>query len=83
MKHKDNRNCEYSKMDYNLVVSAVNGDLDALSDVIRFFKPVIQKKAVRPVMDDCGRCGFYVDPFVFGHIENELIKAILSYKKYL
>ena len=46
--------------------------------VVHFFQPIIHSNVLRPCIDEQGNYTFYVDPFVKGHIENGLLRAILG-----
>ena len=67
---------------YDTVQKAVHGDEQAMLQVVHFFQPIIHSNALRPYIDEQGNYTFYVDPFVKGHIENGLLRAILDYQKY-
>ena len=69
-------------LSYDTVKKAVHGDEQAMLRVVHFFQPIIHSNALRPYIDEQGNYTFYVDPFVKGHIENGLLRAILDYRKY-
>ena len=69
-------------LSYDTVKKAVHGDEQAMLQVVHFLQPIIHSNALRPYIDEQGNYTFYVDPFVKGHIENGLLRAILDYQKY-
>ena len=70
-------------LDPEIVVKAIFGDEDAIGKIVSYYQPIIIQKAVRLCIDDTGRRSFYIDPFVSGQMEGQLIRAILTFRRHL
>lgn len=64
------------------IAQAMAGDEQAIRAVISFYRPRIIQKSLRPCYNEnVGNYVMYVDPFVCGQLESQLMKAIFTFKK--
>lgn len=64
---------------YPVIAAAVNGDADAVNEVIRHYSGYIATLCKRTGRDENGNYGTYVDEELRRRLETKLIIAILSF----
>ena len=73
-------NEQYSLFPLSLIARAVNGDVSAIDQIVKYYKPYIAKLATRQIYDENGVSHSYVDEEVRRSLENRLINTILKFK---
>ena len=68
-----------SLIPYSAIVLAVNGDVDAISTVLRHYESYIAALATRRCFDEGGNPHLHVDEGLRRRLENKLITAILKF----
>lgn len=70
-------------LNYETITRAIAGDEQAIRLIVNLYKPRIIQKSLRPCYDErTGNCFMYVDPFISGHLESQLMKAIFTFDKH-
>lgn len=70
----------YSKVPFEVILQAANGDVVAISQVQEHFRPYIAKKALRLMIDEVGKKQIVVDELLRGRLETRLITKILGFE---
>ena len=64
---------------YPVIEAAVNGDRNAIDEVIRHYSGYIAALCKRKGHDEHGNYGYYVDEELRNRVERKLFHAILSF----
>jgi len=64
---------------YPVIVSAANGDIIAINQVLKHYEGYIKALSTRPLYDDYGRVHYYVDEEMRRTLETKLILKILQF----
>lgn len=70
----------YSKVPFEVILQAANGDVVAINQVKEHFRPYIIKKALRLMIDEVGQKHMVVDELLLGRLETRLITKILGFE---
>lgn len=70
------------ELSYETIARAMAGDEQAIRAVVSFYRPRIIQKSLRPCYNEhVGNYVMYVDPFISGQLESQLMKAIFTFDK--
>ena len=64
---------------FYLISSAVDGNVNAIENVLAFYDPYISKCCLRPLYDEYGNVYIVVDMELKGLVREALIKMILDF----
>ncbi|HFI0080782.1 TPA: helix-turn-helix domain-containing protein [Streptococcus suis] len=70
----------YSRVPFEVIISASNGDLNAITQIRNHFRPYIFKCSLRYMIDDTGKSKIVLDEMLFGRLEIRLISKVLSFE---
>ncbi|RHS60990.1 helix-turn-helix domain-containing protein [Ruminococcus sp. AM45-9BH] len=65
---------------YDVIESAVSGDMLAVSEVVEHYRNYILKLSTRKYVDSYGKVSYVVDEVLRGNLENKLMIKILNFK---
>ena len=69
----------FKKPSYYQISSAIDGNENAIENVLAFYDPYISKCCLRPLYDEYGNVYIVVDMELKGRVREELIKMILDF----
>lgn len=69
----------YGKIPYETIVSAVNGDADALDKIVAHFRGFTRSVCIRPVKDEYGNERWGVDEEMQERVEAKLRESIVNH----
>ncbi|MGX7198014.1 helix-turn-helix domain-containing protein [Enterococcus olivae] len=70
----------YSRIPFETILYATDGDLDAIERIKSHFRPYLIKCSLRPMIDDLGNSHMILDETLFGRLETRLLTKILSFE---
>jgi len=70
----------YSRVSFELIVNASNGDIHAITQIRDHFHPYMFKCSLHYMIDDTGKSKIILDEMLFGRLETRLITKILSFE---
>lgn len=71
---------QISMIPFEVVVSASNGDLNAINQVLNHYQGYIINRSLRTMIDDQGKKAMVIDDLLMGRIKYKLLNKILSFK---
>ncbi|RHM70177.1 helix-turn-helix domain-containing protein [Mediterraneibacter gnavus] len=69
----------YKQPSYYQISSAIDGNENAIENVLAFYDPYISKCCLRPLYDEYGNIYIVVDMELKGRVREALIKMILNF----
>lgn len=66
--------------EFEMIIAAINGDVDSINQVISFFQAFIESKCRRQFKDEFGRVHYGVDEYMKRRMETKLITKILDFQ---
>lgn len=80
-KQKSNtKNAKQKLLPYKVIEAAVNGDPDAIYEVLRFYKNYMLTLSTRHYCDEKGNNYHNVDEEIYNHLQIKLMQAILLFR---
>lgn len=73
-------NSSYSKIPFDVILQAANGDVVAINQIKEHFRPYIVKKSLRLMIDEMGQKHIVIDELLRGRLETRLITKILGFE---
>mgnify|MGYP000003789024 FL=1 len=73
----------YKHPSYYQISSAIDGNENAIENVLAFYDPYISKCCLRPLYDEYGNVYIVVDMELKGRVREALIKMILDFDIHL
>ena len=70
---------KYKHPSYYKISSAMDGNENAIENILAFYDPYISKCCLRPLYDEYGNVYIVVDMELKGRIREALIKMILNF----
>ncbi|EOZ5987571.1 helix-turn-helix domain-containing protein [Enterococcus faecium] len=70
----------YSKVPFEVILQAVNGDVTAINQIKEHFRPYITRHSLRLMIDEIGQKHMMVDELLRARLETRLITKILGFK---
>ena len=70
---------KYEHLPFEVILSATEGDPEAIEKILAFYDPYISKCCLRPLYDEYGNVYIVVDMELKGLIREALIKMILGF----
>ena len=70
---------KYKHPSYYQISSAMDGNENAIENILAFYDPYISKCCLRPLYDEYGNVYIVVDMELKGRIREALIKMILNF----
>lgn len=71
---------EFKKVPFALIVTASDGDEEAIPQILEFYDGYISKLSLRPLYDEYGNVYMVVDNELKGRIQSALINMILNFE---
>lgn len=66
-------------MTYELMIAAIDGDPVAAKEVLAYFESYINRLCIRPLILDCGKMDYGVDPHMKAQLKGKLLRAMLQF----
>lgn len=73
-------NSHIKPLDFDVIVSAVGGDMTSVQVIIDHYNPYLRELATKKLFDEYGNEYKYMDESVRCQLENKLIKSVLDFK---
>ncbi|EAE3409270.1 TPA: helix-turn-helix domain-containing protein [Listeria monocytogenes] len=73
-------NKDFSRVPFEIIFKASNGDIDSINMIKKHFRPYIIKHSSCTMIADSGHSIMIVDQTLFGRLECRLLTKILSFK---
>ncbi|EMS74290.1 conjugative transposon protein [Enterococcus durans IPLA 655] len=70
----------YSRVPFEVIVQAANGDVVAINQIKEHFRPYIIRRSLRPMIDEVGQRHMIVDEMLHARLETRLITNILRFE---
>lgn len=70
----------YSRIPFETISNAVNGDIEAINKIKHHFYPYIVKHSLRYMIDEFGHRHMIIDETLFGRLETRLLTKILTFE---
>jgi len=67
-------------IEFKVIQAAIEGDVDAINQVLFYFQPYINSRCKRKVKDEFGQVHYMVDEYMKRRMETRLITKILDFK---
>lgn len=77
---QENQTKKRELLPYDVIESAVSGDMLAVSEVVEHYQNYILKLSTRKYVDSYGRVSYVVDEVLRGNLENKLMIKTLNFK---
>lgn len=65
---------------FTIIVLAVNGDVNAVNQVLKHFEPYINKLAQKTLFDELGNPHIHIEDEIKRSLETKLILAVTNFK---
>lgn len=66
--------------EFEIIQAAIDGDVDAINQVLVYFQPFIESECKRKFKDEFGKAQYIVDEFMKRRMETKLITKILDFE---
>lgn len=66
--------------EFETIQSAIEGDAEAINQILSYFQPFIQSECKREYRDEFGRLHYVTDEYMKRRMETKLITKILDFK---
>ena len=66
--------------EFEVIEAAISGDLEAIHEILLYFRPYIEYKSQRKFIDGLGRVQYVTDEYLKLRLENKLIEKILDFE---
>lgn len=76
MKSKNHRELP----EFETIQSAIEGDVEAINQILSYFQPFIQSECKREYRDEFGRVHYVTDEYMKRRMETKLITKVLDFK---
>lgn len=73
-------NSHIKPLDFDVIVSAVGGNMESVKMIIEHYKPYLRELATKKLFDEYGHEYKYMDESVRCQLENKLIISLLDFK---
>ena len=67
-------------LNYELINSAIKGDIDAINIIMRIYEPYINKLSTKRLFDKSGNEYMGIDVDLHDRLKRKLLKIIVNYK---
>jgi len=74
------KNCHLKPLEYDVIMNAASGDVDAMKRVIKHYGPYLRELATKRLVDEFGNEYRFMDETIRCQLENKLIKSVLKFK---
>nr|WP_213016893.1 helix-turn-helix domain-containing protein [Desemzia sp. RIT 804] len=64
---------------FRVIAKAVDGNTEAINQIIEHYRPYLSKRALRLMKDEFGHSHMIVDEVLCGRMETRLLTKILSF----
>ena len=68
------------KPEFETIQAAIEGDAEAINQILSYFQPFINSECKREYKDEFGRVHYVVDEYMKRRMETKLITKILDFK---
>lgn len=67
-------------LEFETIQSAIEGDAEAINQILSYFQPFIQSECKREYRDEFGQLHYVTDEYMKRRMETKLIMKILDFK---
>ncbi|WP_274661741.1 helix-turn-helix domain-containing protein [Enterococcus lactis] len=70
----------YSRVPFEVIVQAIDGDMVAINQIREHFRPYMMRRSLRVMKDEVGQKHLVVDEVLSARLGTRLITKILAFK---
>ncbi len=70
----------YSRVPFEVIVQAIDGDVVAINQIKEHFRPYVIRRSLRFLIDEVGQKHVAIDDVLSARLETRLLTKILAFK---